>query len=89
MGFERTITNPPTLRYFRDDFLRRKCGTSGSRRTNFRGAVRKQNVGSLADVEAIVLETTGEVSVIESVGDGSALGEIAGTSLRDAPGDEQ
>jgi hypothetical protein len=44
-----------------------------------RAAVRKERLGSMAEVEAIVLESSGEFAVIESLGDGSALGE----ALRD------
>jgi len=38
-----------------------------------RGAVRKEKVGSMDEVEALVLETDGKVSVITSIKDGSAL----------------
>ena len=40
-----------------------------------RGAVRKRKFGSMDEVEAIVMEANGEISVIQSLGDRSALGE--------------
>jgi len=39
-------------------------------------AVRKHDVGSVEQVKAIVLESSGEVSVIKEVGDETALGEL-------------
>lgn len=86
--FEDAITNPPALLYFRDGFLRGEMRNRRVTEDQLRGAVRKRGFGSLDDVEAIVLETTGEVSVVESVGDGSALGAMAGASERDSRGSE-
>lgn len=74
-AFGRVVTNPPSLLYFRgevlDDPMRRQRVSEAELRT----AVRKNDHGSLADVEAIVLESSGELSVIESIDDGSAFGE--------------
>lgn len=87
--FERAITNPPSLLYFRDSFLREEMRNQRVTEDELRNAVRKHNGGSLSDVEAIVLETTGEVSVIETVGDGSALSELVETAPGEAPGEDQ
>jgi uncharacterized membrane protein YcaP (DUF421 family) len=37
-------------------------------------AVRKRKFGSMANVEAVILESSGHFSVIGQIGDGSALG---------------
>jgi uncharacterized membrane protein YcaP (DUF421 family) len=44
-------------------------------KSELQAAVRKKKFGSLEEVEAVVLESSGEFSVIESVDDGSAFGE--------------
>ncbi|CAN5638015.1 DUF421 domain-containing protein [soil metagenome] len=73
--FGEVIRNPPALLYFRgmflDDAMRRQRIT----RDEILGAVRKSHLGSLGEVEAVVLEPSGEFSIIRSLGDGSALGE--------------
>ena len=71
--FERALKNDPTLLYFRGEFLRDAMRDQRVTENELRGAVRKENVGSMDDVEALVLESDGKVSVITSVEDGSAL----------------
>lgn len=73
--FKGVLTNPPTLLYFRGSLLREAMRRQRVTEAELQAAVRKKQLGSLAEVEAIVLEPTGEFSVIESVGDGSALGK--------------
>lgn len=58
---------------------RRPGGTMRRQRVTedeLRGAVRKERTGSMDDVEALVFEPNGEVSVVTSVGDGSALERV-------------
>jgi uncharacterized membrane protein YcaP (DUF421 family) len=74
--FEQALTNDPTLVYFRGEFLRDEMRDQRLTENELRGAVRKENVGSMDDVEALVFESNGKVSVITSVGDGSALVSI-------------
>jgi uncharacterized membrane protein YcaP (DUF421 family) len=69
------VTNPPSLVYFRGEFLRKTMRQQRVTEALLRTAVRKQHLGSMKEVEAIVLESSGEFSVIRSIGDGSALGE--------------
>jgi uncharacterized membrane protein YcaP (DUF421 family) len=69
------VTNPPSLLYFRGEFLRKAMRQQRVTEALLRAAVRKEHVGSMNEVEAIVLESSGEFSVIRSVGDGSALGQ--------------
>jgi len=74
--FERWVTNRPKLLYFRDEFQDDTMANQRVTESELRSAVRKSEHGSMDDIDAIVLESTGEVAVIESVGDGSALGEL-------------
>lgn len=41
--------------------------------SELRTAIREKKFGSLDEIEAVILESSGEFSVIESSGDGSAL----------------
>lgn len=74
--FERALTNDPTLVYFRGEFLWDAIRDQRVTENELRGAVRKENVGSMDEVEALVFEPSGKVSVITSVGDGSALASV-------------
>jgi len=73
--FGRVVTNPPVLLYFRgrvlEDAMRRERVTVSELQT----AVRKNDHDSLDDVEAVVLESSGEFSVVPSVDDPEAFGE--------------
>jgi uncharacterized membrane protein YcaP (DUF421 family) len=62
----------------RPDALRRCRVTSDE----VSAALRQQGIGSFAEVDAVVLETDGEVSVISDIGDGSALRDVSGISTR-------
>jgi len=70
-----TVTNPPALLYFRGEFIDETMRRQRVRKAELQSAVRKKNFGSLDDVEAVVLESSGEFSVIESVDDTSVFGE--------------
>ena len=71
--FEQTVTNDPTFLYFRGGFLRDAMRDRRVTENELLGAVRKENVGSMDDVDALVLEPDGKVSVITSIEDGSTL----------------
>lgn len=77
-GFRRAITAPPALLYFRGDFLRDAMQRERISETELDGVARKNGVGSLAEVEAIVLEPDGRFAVIptSSAGDGAAVTEL-------------
>lgn len=68
------LSNSPALLYldgsFRDDVLDRHRLTEA----DVRAAVRKDGFGSMSQVEAVVLESNGALSVVGDLGDGSALG---------------
>ena len=73
--FARAVTNPPTLLYFRGRFQREGMRRARVTEQELRAVVRKKGHGSLSEVEALVLEASGDVAVITSIGDGSALGD--------------
>lgn len=75
--FETAVTNVPTLLYARGEFRRDAMRDERVTQHELQAAVRKENVGSMDDVDAIVLEPSGQLSVVTSLGDGSALGEAA------------
>lgn len=64
--FSRLVTNPPSLLYFRGEFLRSEMARQRVTESELRSAVRKKQGGSLADVDAIILESNGEFSIVES-----------------------
>ena len=76
------VTSPPTLLYFRGKFLRDALRRQRVTEAEVKAAVRKQQLGSMDAVEAVVLESSGEFSVIQSLGDGSALGETIEEQVR-------
>ncbi len=72
--FARAVTNPPHLLYFRGDFLPEPMRRTRVTEQELRAVARKKGHGSLDDVEALVLEASGDIAVITTIGDGSALG---------------
>lgn len=72
--FKRMVTNPPVLLYFQGEFQHKTMQQQRITEAQVRGAVRKQRIGSLHEVAAVVLESSGDLSVIRVMGDGSALG---------------
>jgi uncharacterized membrane protein YcaP (DUF421 family) len=73
--FGRAVTNPPVLLYFRGEFIEETMRRERVRKPEVQSAVRKKKFGSLDEIEAIVLESSGEFSVIKSVEDASAFGD--------------
>lgn len=74
-GFSRVITAPPSLLFYRGEILHETMRRQRVQDSELREAVREHGVGSLDEVEAVVLESNGKFSVIKkkSAGDGSAL----------------
>lgn len=64
--FERLVTNPPTLLYFQGEFLRGEMVRQRVTESELRAVARKLEEGSLDDVDAIVLESNGELSIVRS-----------------------
>lgn len=72
-GLMGIVTTPPALLYYRGQYLHAAMRRERVTEAEMQAAVRKKELGSMTEVEAIVLESSGEFSVIESLGDGSAL----------------
>lgn len=76
-SFRRTVTNPPTLLYFRREILREAMRNQRVTEDELHAAIRKENSGSLDEVEAVVLESSGGFSVIKSGSDASVLRDMS------------
>jgi len=74
-GVRRLVVNPPVLLHHRGRFQAEAMRRHRVTEAEIRGAVRKQGVGSMDEVGAVILESDGQCSVIRSVGDASALPE--------------
>jgi uncharacterized membrane protein YcaP (DUF421 family) len=72
--FKRLVTNPPVLLYFKGEFQQRALRQNRITEAEVRGAIRKRRIGSLREVEAVILEASGDLSIIRTLGDGSAFG---------------
>lgn len=72
--FARAVTSPSHLVYFRGEFQGDAMRRVRVTEQELRAVARKKGHGSLKDVEALVLEASGDVAVITKIGDGSALG---------------
>lgn len=79
--FGRAVTNPPVLLYFRGEMIDEAMRSERVRKPELQSAVRKKKFGSLDEVEAIVLESSGQLSVIRSVEDASEFGETLDKEL--------
>ena len=63
-AFERTIGNDPVLLMAGDRILEDNLSTAGMTRADVRAKLREANVTEWSEVRAVVLETTGDVSVL-------------------------
>lgn len=61
------VTAQPTLLYYRGEFLEKAMRKQKVRKESILSAVRKKNFSSLDEVEAVVLETDGSLSVIKKL----------------------
>lgn len=84
-SFARAVTNPPHLLFFRGEFQADQMRRSRVTEQELRAVVRKKGHGSLADVQALVLEASGDIAVISNIGDGTALGESLREQMRHRP----
>ena len=73
-GFRAMVDSPPTLVYYRGEFLREAMLRERLVEDDVETAVRKQGFGSLAEVEAVVFESDGELAVVAGgTGDGTPI----------------
>lgn len=85
--FSRLMTNSPALLYFRGAALMGEMRRQRVTMSELEAAVRKEKLGSMDDVEAIILESSGEFSVIPTLGNGSALGDHVKAKIRSREND--
>ncbi|NIB99566.1 YetF domain-containing protein [Halobacterium sp. R2-5] len=74
-GVQRGVTNPPALVYFQDDFVEGELRSERVTKSEIHAAVRKKGFADTSEVDAVVLESSGEFSVIESADRVPTLGE--------------
>lgn len=62
--FHNFVTSQPSLLYFNGNFIEKNMRRERINRDNLLGAVRKKKFGDLNEVEAIIMETDGSISII-------------------------
>jgi len=81
--FENLVTADPSLLYFRGQFLQPAMRKQRVTKSQLLAVVRERKIGSLDAVEAIVMESAGQIAVIKKETDGepadaSVLGKVPG-----------
>ena len=80
---QRVIKAEPALVFYRGDYLDDRLRAERLTRGEVIAAVREQGIGAMNDVEAVVLETAGQLSIIRGpvgAGGSSALRGVAGAA---------
>lgn len=74
------VKSTPRLLYFRGEYHREAMRRERIEEGEIIQAIRSMGIGSMDQVEAVVLETNGNLSVLKSVGEGkgSTLGNVEG-----------
>lgn len=62
--FRKFIVSHPRILFYKDNFIKKNLRQERISKKDLLGSVRKKGFGSLKDVEAIILETDGVVSVV-------------------------
>lgn len=64
-SFENLVKSEPTLLFYKGEFIRKAMREQRVPKTEILSAIRSSGNGSLEEIEAVVLETNGNFSVIE------------------------
>jgi uncharacterized membrane protein YcaP (DUF421 family) len=72
MGY---VTTPPALLYYRGKFIDAALKRERVTEAEVLAALRKQGIASLGDVEAVILESSADFSVLPRISDTSTLGD--------------
>lgn len=83
--FERLVKATPTLIYYQGHFLDEPMKRQRVTTAEVRSAIRKASMAQMDEVEAVVLETDGTFTVLESIPNGekaAALANVAGAEKR-------
>lgn len=67
-SFKKIVSPPPSMLYYKDSFIERNLRKERVVKEDLLGSLRKQGYGSLDEVEAIILEPDGTVSIIKKTG---------------------
>jgi uncharacterized membrane protein YcaP (DUF421 family) len=79
----RLVKSEPTLVFYQGRFLREPMRQARVMEDEIQAVVRQQGMASLADVEAVILETDGTMAVVAARGgDQSALRSVGGIAQR-------
>ena len=81
---ETLVKAKPTLLYYRNEYLKDAMKKQRVVKSEILAAMRTSSIGSVEDVEAVVLETDGSFSVIEK-----SKGENSDSALEDVEGFEK
>lgn len=76
-AFANAIKSQPTLLFYRGAFLHEALTRERFTEQEVYAAVRQTGTASLDDVQAVVLETAGDLSIIKNFGDATALCDVA------------
>lgn len=71
--FKKFVSSNPSLIYYNGNFIKKKLKKERIREDDVISVVRKRGFGNLDEVQAIVVETDGELSVIKKTGGGGEL----------------
>lgn len=66
-AFKGIITSSPSLIFYKGDFLRQEMKKERITEEEIYNAARQKGISSLDEVDMIVLETTGEISIIQKI----------------------
>ncbi|UJH90473.1 DUF421 domain-containing protein [Antarcticibacterium sp. 1MA-6-2] len=64
-SFRKIFTARPKMIYYKDSFIEKNLRKERLVKSDVLGSIRKKGIGSLEEVEAIILEADGTISVIE------------------------
>lgn len=67
-SFRKIISPPPRMLYYKNEFIEKNLRKERVVKRDIIGELRKQGYGSLDEVEAIILESDGTVSIIKKSG---------------------
>ncbi len=81
--FARLLKNPPVLLYYQGSIMWEAMNRERVTESDLRAAARKQRFGSLEEVQAVILESSGDLSVIGSIPDPSILEKMRPHSVVD------
>jgi len=74
--FAKIISSEPTLLFYKGNFLAKALKKERVTESEVRSAVRSQNINSMSDVEAVVIESNGQISVVGKPADNNSQSSL-------------